>query len=254
MTFSCVILRWMHLSWSFSWFAFLFSGRSCVFVNYVSYVVFRIFRLLCPKSSNFCELFSNYCMLVIWQSILIRFSKKRPFSLQSALLLSYLCKSEKKKSVLINCQTMENAKRKTRRTLFEYRDDRSRELLQVFNEELGCSSCMVDVLRRVVSHPCSRFWVSEERAFRIVSSMHRRPLPPNFHPLKREMFEEINRRCEQLSLSHPDWPLSRCVYYVVSHGAPKFYLSVASAHALICKERNRCRVAHLLKLRRLLSA
>ena len=54
---------------------------------------------------------------------------------------------------------MENAKRKTRRTLFEYRDDRSRELLHVFNEELGRSSYdnVVDVLRRVVSHPCSRF-------------------------------------------------------------------------------------------------
>ena len=165
-------------------------------------------------------------------------------------------RAKTKKSVLINYQTMENAKRKTRRTLFEYRDDRSRELLHVFNEELGRSSYdnVVDVLRRVVSRPCSRFWVSEERAFRIVSSMRRRPLPSNYHPLKRAMYEEINRRCEQLSLSHPDWPLSRCVYHVVSHEAPKFYLSVASAHALICKERNRCRVAHLLKLRRLLSA
>lgn len=171
------------------------------------------------------------------------------------MLVLYLCK--RKKSVeKMNNQAMEKTKRKTRRTLFEYRDERSRELLRVFYEELGASSYdnVYDVLRRVVSRPSSRFWVSEERAFRIISSMHRRPLPARCHPLKREMYEEIFRRCKALQLLHPEWPLSRCVYHVVSHEAPKFYLSVVSAHSLICEERNRCRAAYLLKLRRLLSA
>ncbi len=257
MVFSCVILRWMHLAGSFFMVCCPFLGSPCMYVNYVSYVVFPCFSISCGRCERvFDGFFKVLCMNALFAFLRCVFQKRCRFLCNPPCCSLIFARAKTKKSVLINYQTMENAKRKTRRTLFEYRDDRSRELLHVFNEELGRSSYdnVVDVLRRVVSRPCSRFWVSEERAFRIVSSMRRRPLPSNYHPLKRAMYEEINRRCEQLSLSHPDWPLSRCVYHVVSHEAPKFYLSVASAHALICKERNRCRVAHLLKLRRLLSA
>lgn len=151
---------------------------------------------------------------------------------------------------------MKKDMRKVRRATFEYHADRSRELLKVFNEELGVSEKdrMEDVLQRVVNHPSSRFWVSEERALRIVSSMCRRPLPPKCHPLKREMFEEIHRRTMRLVRQHPDWSLKRCVYHVVNHEAPKFYLAVASAHSLICQERKRCRLENMLRLRRWLSA
>lgn len=151
---------------------------------------------------------------------------------------------------------MKKEKKMTRRASFEYHADRSRELLKVFNEELGVSDTdrMEDVLRRVVNRPSPRFWVSEERAFRIVSSMRHRPLPSTCHPLKREMFAEIYRRSMALSSQRPDWPLKWCVYHVVNHEAPKFYMAVATAHALICQERNRCRIANMLRLRRLLSA
>lgn len=142
------------------------------------------------------------------------------------------------------------------RATFEYHADRSRELLKVFNEELGLSDNdrIEDVLKRVVNHPSSRFWVSEERAWRIVSSMCRRPLSSKCHPLRREMFEEIYHRSKRLSRHRPEWSFKRCVYYVASHEAPKFYLAVATAHALICQERNRCRVENMLRLRRWLSA
>ena len=151
---------------------------------------------------------------------------------------------------------MKKQMKRTRRATFEYHADRSRELLKVFNEELGFShyDCVLDVVQRVVNRPSSRFWVSEERACRIVSSMCRRPLPSKCHPLRREMFEEIHRRSMHLWGMHPNWSLKRCVYYVVNHEAPKFYLAVATAHALICQERNRCRVENMLKRRRWLSA
>ena len=151
---------------------------------------------------------------------------------------------------------MKKEMKKARRAPFEYHADRSRELLKVFNEELGFSDNdhVEDVLQRVVNRPSSRFWVSEERAWRIISSMRRRPLSPKCHPLRREMFMEIYRRSRHLSRLRPEWSMKRCVYHVVNSEAPKFYLAVATAHTLICQERNRCRIENMLKLRRWLSA
>ena len=145
------------------------------------------------------------------------------------------------------------------RSLFEYRDDRARDLHEVFKRELGAvrGESMKSLLQRVVNSPARRFWVSEERAFRIVSSMMRRGLPPRCSSVKREMFDEIFRRCDKLSEIHPDWPLSRRVYYVVNMSAPKFYMSAKRAHVIICRERERCereKIQTLLRFRRLLSA
>ena len=134
-------------------------------------------------------------------------------------------------------------KRVSRRTSFEYGDERGRNLLEVFNGELGAmpGEKIEKVLERAVNRPARRFWVSEERAVRVVSSMERRGLPAGGHPLKREMFEEISRRCRALAVEHPEWSLSRRVYHVVNNEAPRFYLSVSSAHVIVCKERRRCR-------------
>ena len=144
----------------------------------------------------------------------------------------------------------------SRRTSFEYGDDRARDLLKVFKREFEICDClgMIDVLKIVVNCPAERFYVSEERAFRVVSSMNRRPLPPSCNRLKREMFEEIKRRCEQLLDVHPDWPLSRRVYYVVGRPAPKFYLSISSAHAILTEYQNRCRKEQMQRMQRFIKA
>ncbi len=144
-------------------------------------------------------------------------------------------------------------KRVSRRTSFEYGDERGRNLLEVFNGELGAmpGEKIEKVLERAVNRPARRFWVSEERAVRVVSSMERRGLPAGGHPLKREMFEEISRRCRALAVEHPEWSLSRRVYHVVNNEAPRFYLSVSSAHVIVCKERRRCRREQERRLRRL---
>ena len=151
---------------------------------------------------------------------------------------------------------MKKARRTTRRSLFEYRDDRNRDLLEAFKRELGRveGESLDDVLQRAVDSPARRFWVSEERALRVVSCMRRHPLPSGCHPLKREMFEEISRRCEALAESHPEWQLSRCVYYVVNHEAPKFYLTAIRAHVIICEERRRCKAEMMKRLQCMVSA
>ncbi len=135
---------------------------------------------------------------------------------------------------------------------FEYRRERDRELLELFNRELGNQpgESVEEVLRRVVEKPSRRFWVSEERARRVVSAMSRHPLPSGGSEERREMFEEIRRRCDLLAVEHPDWSLSERVYHVVCREAPRFYLSVHRAHAIICKERRRWRAEISRRLRR----
>ena len=143
-----------------------------------------------------------------------------------------------------------------RRSSFEYREEKRRNLLEVFNSELGkdVQDNVEDVLRRVVDRPSRRFWVSEERAQRVISLMERTHMPPPCKGLRREMYEEIWRRCMFLLKKHPDWPLSRRVFYVVNHEAPKFYLTVDHAHHLICEEKAVCRIEQMRRLRRFLSA
>ena len=53
-------------------------------------------------------------------------------------------------------------RRISRRTSFEYGDDRARDLLKVFKREFEICDClgMVDVLKIVVECPAERFWVS----------------------------------------------------------------------------------------------
>ena len=142
------------------------------------------------------------------------------------------------------------------RSAFEYRDERNRNLLEVFNREFElCDGLTVEeVVSIAVNQPARRFWVSEERALRVVSSMYHRQLPMKGHVLKREMFEEIKRRCERLLDEHPTWPLSRRVYYVVNREAPRFYISASAAHVIICEEKKRCKRETMQRLHRLLSA
>ena len=151
---------------------------------------------------------------------------------------------------------MKKTKKVSRRSSFEYRDDRSMELLEVFNRELGTMlfESVASVVNRVVNMPSSRFWVSEERAMRVVSAMLRGKYDGGRSALRREMYEEIARRCEALGHEHPDWPLSARVWYVVNRPAPKFYLSVETAHTIILAARKQCIEERMQRLRHLLSA
>ena len=151
---------------------------------------------------------------------------------------------------------MRKDRKDVRRSSFEYREEKCRNLLEVFNSELGkdVRDKVEDVLRRVVDRPARRFWVSEERALRVVSLMERTHMPPPCKGLRREMYEEIWRRCVSLLEEHPDWSLCRRVYYVVNREAPKFYMTVNYVHHLICEEKRVCRIERMLRSRHLLAA
>ena len=60
-------------------------------------------------------------------------------------------------------------------------------MLEVFNHLFNTTvnAHVEEVLRRAVDHPSRRFWVSEERALRVVRAMERDALPPRCNTLKR---------------------------------------------------------------------
>ncbi len=141
----------------------------------------------------------------------------------------------------------------TPRCSFEYEDQRNRDLMcaykKVFSQSVGVT--MPQVLAAVVKMPAERFYVSEERAFRVVSSMYRRPLPESITPCKRRMYEEIKVRAERVRERCPQWSLSRCVMYVVNQPAPEFYITVNTARNILCKTRRECRESQRRKLQQL---
>lgn len=60
------------------------------------------------------------------------------------------------------------------RRIFEYRSERDRDLLNAYRRQIAQSSGPIqlrEVMYQVVNSPSSRFWVSPERAMRVISSM-----------------------------------------------------------------------------------
>ena len=104
---------------------------------------------------------------------------------------------------------------------------RNRELKRAFRQVLSHKKYfnIKKDFELVVNMPCSRFWVSEERATAVISSMLRgRPILDTMRPTKREMFLEIFRRVEEKQKEFPDMPLCDIVFFVVNSPAPKFYM------------------------------
>ncbi len=88
----------------------------------------------------------------------------------------------------------------------------------------------------VVNQPCSRFWVSEERATAVVSAMLRGlPVTDIMRPTKKEMFEEILSRVKGKIQECPNIALCGAVFFAVNSPAPKFYMEPLYAREIIYK-------------------
>ena len=122
---------------------------------------------------------------------------------------------------------------------FEYEAMRDNNLMECYHELLTQASYvrMPEIYAKVVDMPAQRFWVSEERAAIVISSMMRGDKLEKMRPLKREMYNEIYRRAMALRDKHPKMPISQLVAQVLEQPAPKFYITPGSAKVLICKIR-----------------
>ena len=119
------------------------------------------------------------------------------------------------------------------RRIFEYRSERDRDLLNAYRRQIAQSSgpIQLEVMYRVVNSPSSRFWVSPERAMRVISSMDQGNRLDGMIRNKRIMFREIYRRVRQLRErpSYRQLPLAEVVQMVVEQPAPSFYMTPCSA-------------------------
>lgn len=122
--------------------------------------------------------------------------------------------------------------------ILEFTHQRNNELLRAFREELA-SRAFIDISEisaSVVNKPCSRFWVSEERAMVVIAALKKGcPVLETMRPTKREMFQEIYRRICYLQALLPDASLFDLVVKVVNSPAPKFYMRPRCAMEIIYK-------------------
>lgn len=92
--------------------------------------------------------------------------------------------------------------------------------------------------QKVVNHPCSRFWVSEERSLAVVSRWMKvgdRAFD-GMRQSKMEMFREICIRVEKIMKEVDGILLQDAVFRVVNGPAPKFYMSPGYARNIVYRQ------------------
>lgn len=130
---------------------------------------------------------------------------------------------------------------KYRGCVLEFTDERNRELMRAFRDAVSKSSFIdiTEISSVVVNMPCSRFWVSEERARVVVAALAKgKPVLDAMRPTKREMFREIYGRVLAMRETRPDAPLRELVMKAVLSPAPKFYMRPRCAMEIIYRIRN----------------
>lgn len=135
---------------------------------------------------------------------------------------------------------------------FEYEDERNEDLMRAYRDEVALSKDIkvAHLFRAVVERPSVRFWVSEERAFIVISRMLKGEVLDGMRRLKREMYEEIYARYLELRDKHPDKSIRHLVTMAVNSPAPKFYIEPASARVIVCKIKKKWRKERRLFLHR----
>lgn len=128
---------------------------------------------------------------------------------------------------------------------FEYEAERNKELLKAYCSQVEiCSEIHLDeILSRVVNTPCSRFWVSDERASIVMSGIERGTANlDSMIESRKEMFLEIYDRVKALRINNPTMSLSELTNEVVKQPAPRFYLTAKSARTIIHRIRKQWRI------------
>ncbi len=122
----------------------------------------------------------------------------------------------------------------------DYTPLRNRELLLAFRREMAVAPFIrrLEICRKVADSPASRFWVSEERAAAVISSMLAGRRLPKMSHNKREMFTEIYWRYISMRDLRPRESLFSLISEIVHQPAPKFYLTPLTVGEIIYRIRN----------------
>ena len=125
-------------------------------------------------------------------------------------------------------------------SILDFTEERNKELIRVYGEKFAEADYIVmpEIFEKVANSPCSRFWVSEERAAIVISTMLAKKPLPNMRKNKREMFEEIFRRFLILREKYPEKSIYSLSIMVVYQPAPKFYMTPRTVGELIYRIKN----------------
>lgn len=120
---------------------------------------------------------------------------------------------------------------------FEYEEQRNRNLLEVFQKVAAANmdKPLPEIYRLTVMQPAERFWVSEERASIVISSIMKGDKLTKMRPTKKKMYLEIYRRVKGMREMNPGESLYSLVFDVVNSPAPEFYITPGSAKVIIHK-------------------
>lgn len=129
-------------------------------------------------------------------------------------------------------------------SISEFIEQRDRELVAAFREILlSADMPLSEMFAAAAKRPCSRFWVGESRAFRVIKEMHEGHTSTQTGSAmlekKQEMYGEILRRVEERLRADSGSSLEQAVHDVVNSPAPEFYLTEKSARVIIYRIRRR---------------
>ncbi|MCI6671847.1 MAG: hypothetical protein MSG77_04840 [Prevotella sp.] len=124
--------------------------------------------------------------------------------------------------------------------ILDFTKERNQELLRVYQEKLSEVGYIImpQIFEQVANSPCSRFWVSEERAAIVISSLLAGKPLLNMRKNKREMFEEIFRRFLAVREKYPEKSIYALAIMVVNQPAPRFYMTPRTVGELIYRIKN----------------
>lgn len=134
-------------------------------------------------------------------------------------------------------------------SIMDFTQERNDDLMRVYREKLEEANFIVmpKIFELVAESPAKRFWVSEERAAIVVSSILAGKPMPRMRSNKREMFEEIFRRFLIYRKQFPGKSVFELTTKIVNEPAPKFYLTPRTVGEFIYRIKNGWYEAHYPK-------
>lgn len=124
----------------------------------------------------------------------------------------------------------------------DYTAMRNDDLRQTFKRCLTQydSRNVYDIFELMTRQPAKRFYISEQRAYRLVyARCNGRDWPENMMPSRRRMMEEIFCRVQCRMARRPDASLADLVFEVVNEPAPSFYMTRGSIKTIFYDSRKR---------------
>lgn len=120
----------------------------------------------------------------------------------------------------------------------DFTEQRNRELYRAFKHHFlaACPGTpLLEIYRRSVKSPVSRYYVSEEEACNKVFRLINTGKIYVKTPVRRKMYRDIACRALRLYKTFSGKTLRQCVREVVNQPAPEFYLQPASARTILSR-------------------